>query len=253
MELDLASLGLLPAIFVLSTIAIGSLIKGITGLGLPLFSIPALALFVPVETAVVVIALPTLVANVWLIVVHREYLASMQKHRFFLAMGFIGALGGTWFLANFDDKVLRILLAVWLGIYLIQLFTGRTNSNLYSGKAGTSGPLGLAAGVLQGATGISAPVIAPYYHAHGYTLSAYAFAVAFTFALFAAGQVSAMAFVDLLTPTLLGYSVIAVMTTIVFMPLGLRLSKRLSVEAFRRFLPVLFVLMEIKLIADIII
>ena len=249
--MDLASIGLMPAIIILVTIAVGAIMKGITGLGLPIFAIPALAIFVPVDVAVIVMALPSLVANTWLIIVHREHLPQMRAHRTFLALGFIGALVGTWFLANLDDAVLRILLASWLGIYLIQHFTGFGKSGMFGGKSSLEGPLGFAAGTLQGATGISAPVIAPYYHAHGLTLSAYAFAVACTFALLSAGQISAMATVDLLTPTLIGYSVLATLTTMLFMPIGVRFAKNLSREAFDRGLPVLFVLIEVKLIYDI--
>jgi len=249
---DPASIGLMPAIIILVTIALGATLKGITGLGLPIFAIPALAMFVPVDVAVIIMALPSLVANSWLIIVHREHLPQMRAHRAFLALGFVGALVGTWFLANLDDAILRILLASWLGLYLIQHFTGIGKSGMFGGKAGLDGPLGFAAGTFQGATGISAPVIAPYYHAHGLTLSAYAFAVASTFALLSAGQIAAMASVDLLTPALFGYSVLATFTTMLFLPVGVRFAKKLTRKAFDRGLPVLFVLIEVKLIYDIV-
>lgn len=250
-SVDLASIGPMPAIIILITIAMGATMKGITGLGLPIFAIPTLAMFVPVDVAVIVMALPSLVANAWLIIVHREHLPMMQAHRAFLALGFIGALVGTWFLANLDDFVLRIVLASWLGVYLIQHFTGVGKSGVFGGNASLTGPLGFAAGTFQGATGISAPVIAPYFHAHGLTLSAYAFAVACTFALFSAGQLSAIVAADLLTPALLGYSIFATLTTMIFLPIGVRFAKKLSREAFDRGLPVLFVLIEVKLIYDI--
>jgi uncharacterized membrane protein YfcA len=249
---DLGSIGLMPAIIILVTIAMGATLKGITGLGLPMFAIPALAMFVPVEVAVIVMALPSLIANSWLIIVHRQHLPMMRAHRPFLILGFFGALAGTWFLAIVNDSVLRILLATWLGIYLIHLFVGKARSDLFSGGAGLAGPLGFAAGTLQGSTGISAPVIAPYYHAHGLTLSAYAFAVAFTFALLSAGQLSVMTTVDLITPALLGYSLLATLTTMLFMPVGVRLARNLSRERFEQILPVLFVLIEVKLIYDIV-
>lgn len=251
LPVELASFGLLPTIFVLITIAVGALIKGVTGLGLPVFAIPVLAIFVPVESAVVIMALPSLVANIWLVVVHRKQFPLMGNHRTFLALGFVGALIGTWFLAHIDDAVLRMLLATWLGVYLLQHFTGRAKSGAFSGKGGLAGPLGLAAGSLQGATGISAPVIAPYFHAHGLTLSTYAFAVAFSFALFTVAQLSAMATVKLLTPALLSYSVLATITTMIFIPVGVRFSGNLTRESFDRFLPVLFILIELKLLYDI--
>lgn len=249
--MDLASIGLLPAVFILATIAIGAFMKGITGLGLPVFAIPTLAIFVPVDTAVVIMAAPTLVANLWLVFRYREKLSVMGKHRVFLALGFVGALSGTVLLANIDDALIRMVLASWLGLYLIQHFTGRAKSAIFSGRAGLAGPLGFAAGSFQGATGLSAPVIAPYYHAHGLTLSDYTFAVAFTFALLALGQLSAMTTTRLMTETLAGHSVLATATTMVFMPLGVQFAKHVARATFDRILPLLFVLIEIKLLYDI--
>ena len=250
--MDFATIGWLPVIIILTTISIGAFMKGVTGLGLPIFAIPALAMFVPVENAVVIMALPSLLANIWLIAVHREHLPVMQKHLAFLISGFIGALLGTWFLANIDDSLLRIVLAGWLGLYLIQYYAGWSTSSKYSDKLAVAGTLGLAAGTLQGTTGISAPIIAPYYHARGLTLSAYAFAVACTFALLSVAQLSVMTTTDLFTPTLLGYSVLATVTTLTFVPIGVRVGKKLRQATFDRLLPLVFVLIEIKLIYDII-
>lgn len=250
--MNLTSIGLLPMALIFATIAVGAFIKGITGLGLPVFAIPVLAMFVPIDSAVVIMALPSLVANILLVIAHRKHFALMRNHRAFLALGFVGALIGTWFLAHVDDDVLRIVLATWLGVYLIQHFSGNAVFGIFSGRGGTSGPLGLAAGALQGTTGISAPVIAPYFHAYGLTLSAYAFAVAFSFAFISVAQLSAMVTVDLLTPTLLGYGIFSTLTTMIFIPIGIKFSDKLTRESFDRFLPLLFVFFEVKLVYDII-
>lgn len=249
--MDLASLGLMPLLFIVATIAFGAFVKGITGLGLPIFAIPALALFVPVESAVVILALPALVANLWLIVVHREHLPLLRPHRAFLALGFVGTLGGTWALARLDDTVLRAILAAWLGIYLVAYVLGNGATQKFATSRRLSGPIGFAAGTLQGATGISAPIIAPYFHGRDLSTAAYAFAVAFAFALFSIAQLSAMTTTKLLTPALFGYSVLATVTIMVFIPLGIKYGRNLSKTAFDRFLLSLFVLIEIKLVYDI--
>ena len=249
--MDLATLGVLPLLIVVGAIAFGAFVKGITGLGLPIFAIPALALFIPVESAVVILALPALVANLWLIVVHREHLPLLRDHKAFLIFGFIGTLVGTWALAHLDDTILRAILAVWLGVYLLQYAWRKGAPQTISSSPHVGGPLGFAAGALQGATGISAPIIAPYFHARNLTLAAYAFAVAFAFALFSVAQLSAMATTRLLTPTLLGYSILATITIMIFTPVGIRFSRNLSKQAFEWFLLSIFLLIEIKLVYDI--
>ncbi|HIE74684.1 MAG TPA: hypothetical protein EYP93_00360, partial [Gammaproteobacteria bacterium] len=43
----------------------GGLIKGALGVGTPLLTVPLMALVLPVQTAVVLMALPVVFANVW--------------------------------------------------------------------------------------------------------------------------------------------------------------------------------------------
>ena len=88
-----------------------------------------------------------------------------------------------------------------------------------SGK--TAYALGLAAGTIQGATGISAQIVAPYYHARRLAPETYAFAVAFTFLFFALAQVAAMTNMELLTPARFQLSLLALIPTLIFTQLGI--------------------------------
>ena len=54
----------------------------------------------------------------------------------------------------------------------------------------------------------------------------------------------------IVTPELMGYSALATVTTLIFVPLGVRLSGRLSQKAFERILLATFVAIELKLIYD---
>jgi len=249
--MDPSAIGLLPLVLIVTTIAVGAFIKGITGLGLPIFAIPTLAMFVPIDHAVVIMVLPSVIANSWLILVHREHLPVLKEHRTFIILGVAGAFTGTWILASANDTILRSLLAFWLGIYLLQHFLNKDTPRTISAGNLTAGPLGFAAGTLQGATGISAPIIAPYYHARNLTTSMYAFAVASSFMLLSVSQLVGLTTANLITPTLAGYGVLATITTMVFIPVGVRYSHKLSQRTFGRILITVFVLIEVKLIYDV--
>ena len=54
-------------VVIVTAIALGSLIKGVTGSGLPQIAIPVMAIFIGVEHSVVVMAIPGMVSNAWLI------------------------------------------------------------------------------------------------------------------------------------------------------------------------------------------
>lgn len=231
-------------------IGIGGIAKGITGVGLPILAVPLLASFTSVEEAVVLMVLPSIAANAWLVVTHKKW-AVLRQHSRFLLLGLGGGVFGTWLLSILSDRWLKLMLAIWLGVYLVQYFSDQSYARYFSGR-GAFGPLlGMAAGTIQGASGISAPIVAPYFHANGLVRDAYAFATAFTFLLFSGAQISAMSKLDLLTAERLLVGLIVVIPTLLFTHLGIRLAHRISEQTFHRILLALFVAMELKLVIDI--
>lgn len=248
MELALESYGLVAA--ALLAIALGSVFKGITGVGLPILAVPMIATFTSVADAVVLMVLPGLAANFLVIFTHRKWYL-LVEHKIFLVMGFLGGFVGTWLLSIMGDRSLKLLLAVWLGVYLVQYFSRGTGNHTYNIPRWLAGVFGASAGTIQGAMGISASIVGPYYHASGLARETYAFMTAFTFLLFGLAQFTAMSQVALLTTDRLAIGLIAIVPTLLFTQVGLRISRKISEKAFNRLLIVLFVLMEIKLVSDI--
>jgi uncharacterized membrane protein YfcA len=248
MDPGLISFGLLAA--ALLAIGIGALAKGLTGVGLPILAVPVLASFTSVEEAVVLMVLPGLAANGWLIMTHRKW-PVLRAHTGFLLSGLAGGVLGTWFLSVLDDRWLKLVLVIWLGVYLLQYFSKQSYDHYFSGRGGFSPVLGTAAGTIQGACGISAPIIAPYFHANGLVRDTYAFATAFTFFLFTLSQIATMGAMDLFTTERLVIGSIVVVPTLLFTQVGIRLSRRINEQTFHRILIALFVAMELKMVIDI--
>ncbi len=247
MDLSVVSTGLLIAIFL--AIAVGALCKGLTGLGLPMFAVPAIAMLTSVEEAVVLLLIPGIVANVWLVISYRRYFELLKPHRPFLIIGFIGALIGTWLLQEIDDRILKTVLAVLLGYYLINQVLGKPAQRQL--KVSSKGILGFFAGLLQGASGISAQIIAPYYHAQGVDKNSYAFLVAASFLTLSFAQLTAMLNLQLLTPDRLKLSFLILIPTVIFTWIGIRLAPKVSGPMLNKILLGLFFAMEIKLVLDI--
>ncbi len=237
---------------VIASISIGALLKGITGAGLPLLAVPMLASITRVEDAVVLMVLPGLVANSMLVFSHRRHWHILRAHRPFLIAGFVGALIGTWLLSALDDRWLKLLLIAWLGLYLFQYFFHRQAGERLTNTPRVAPILGLAAGVVQGASGISAHVVAPYFHARRLKMGAYAFALGFAFLLFSIGQFTAISGLNLLTSERLSVSLMALLPTIVFIQIGIRLSRKTNELIFNRIIIALFFAMEFKLIFDVV-
>ena len=78
-----------------------------TGLGLPLFAVPALATITSVEEAVILMIIPGLGSNLWLVTNHRRFAPLLRRHLPFLAAGFLGGLVGTYMLIVVDERWLK--------------------------------------------------------------------------------------------------------------------------------------------------
>jgi len=248
-DLSLISIGLLAAAML--AISVGSFAKGITGVGLPILAVPALASFTSVEEAVVLMVLPSVASNGWLIATHRKW-TILREHRGFLLLGVIGGVLGTWLLSILDDHWLKLILAIWLGVYLLQYFSKQSYNRFFGGHGGFGSLLGMAAGTMQWACGVSAPIVAPYFHAHGLVRETYAFATAFTFLLFSGAQIGTMSSLAMLTPDRLTIGLIIIAPTLLFTQLGIRWSRKIDDKAFHNILLTLFIAMEFKLLFDVV-
>jgi len=229
-----------------AAIALGSVAKGVTGIGLPIFAIPLIAVFMGVEHGVVVMALPALVSNLWLVWANRRQAPRDPRFAAFLFAGTAGGVLGTWFLAFASPESLSLTLAVWLAVYLVLLLR-RTEIRLPANRLAS--PLaGLASGVVQGATGISAPLIAPYLQALGLARDAFVFAIALAFSLFGIAQIAAILQNGLLTPDRLAHSLLALLPVALFLPLGMRLGHLGGERMFRLFFIGILILLELRLL-----
>lgn len=250
MDLNILSTGLV--VVALLAIAFGALIKGMTGLGLPLIAVPAIAAFTSVEEAVVLMIIPTFGSNLWLVGNHRRYVSLMAEHIPFLAAGFVGGILGTFVLVAVDDRWLKLTLATWLAVYLLQFAFGNFLRSVFQARGATAAAIGFTAGTIQGATGVSAHIAAPYFHGRNVPAQAYAFLIASAFLTFSVAQLATAVSTQLFTPERLFLGMIALVPTLVFTRVGVAFAGKISEAFFQKLLIGIFLLMEIKLLADVI-
>jgi len=229
-------------------LAVGGFVKGATGTGLPMVAVPVMAAFIGVPHAVAVMAIPILATNLWLIWSHRAAAAAARGLVVLIATGVAGVALGTWGLVALDDRVLSLILAgLVLGYILLTLarpsfrLTDALNRRLAPG-------IGLISGTLQGATGISGPIVVTYAHARRLEREAHVFTVAAIYGSFGVIQTPALFGVGILTPPRLAESVLALLPILGSMWLGTRLARTLSQRAFSRVILGVLALMAVKLV-----
>jgi uncharacterized protein len=241
-------IGTLLVIF--AAFAAGSFIKGATGAGLPQVAIPVMATFLGVESAVVIMAIPGIVTNTWLLWTYRDQFDRTRDLPAILALGAVGAILGTILLDTLDENVLAFIVAGVVCLYAIVFFAHpkfRLSRELTRYSAP---PVGLASGVLQGATGMSGPLIATYLHSYRMQKEAYVLSITTVFQVFALVQAITLLSVGLYSTERLVVSVLSLIPTMLVLPLGARFARRLSRRTFDYIVLGLLVASAIKLVYD---
>jgi uncharacterized membrane protein YfcA len=237
-------------LIIVAAMGVGSFVKGATGQGLPPIAIPVMATFIGVEAAVVIMAIPGIVTNTWLIWTHRGNFRSTRDLGMLLATGTVGAVVGTFLLQRLDEDLLSLTLAAMIAVYALVYLVHPDLRLPARVTRFTSPPVGLTAGLLQGATGISGPLLSTYLHGYRLEKEAYVLMITTVFQVYALVQAVTLAAVGLYTGNRLALSLLALLPIMAILPLGARLTGRLSRRTFDYLVLALLVASALKLVYD---
>ena len=221
-------------LLVLVAVAVGFFAKGVTGLGGPPLAIPVLAAFMGVEYAVAVIAIPGALANFWLMIENRS---SSTDIRWFLvpmmATGVVGTLLGVWLLLSIDDRIMSVVLGVFMLLYIFWYLLNPERKIDDRTARRLAAPAGFGGGILAGATGISAPIIATYVHSLRLARSEFVFAISVPFFFLGLMQIASLAALGGYNQARVTAGIIACVPVVIVTPIAMRLGRRLPVRAFQ--------------------
>jgi uncharacterized membrane protein YfcA len=221
-------------LLVLIAVSVGFFAKGVTGLGGPPLAIPVLATFMGVEYAVAVIAIPTALANLWLMLENRSAGAGTRWFLLpMLATGVIGTVLGVWLLLNVDDRVMSVLLGVFMLFYIVWYLVKPERKVNDRTAQRLAAPAGFGGGVLAGSTGISAPVIATYVHSLRLDRPGFVFSVSVPFFFLGVMQILSLAALGGYDQGRITAGIIACVPVVVVTPIAIRIGKKLSVQLFQ--------------------
>jgi len=218
----------LAAIFVL-----GGVVKGVTGVGLPLVLVPLTAQFVDMPVTVALLTIPMVATNVTQALEGGHTAAAIHRLLPVLVSLVIGLFVGVHLLLTIDRRVLSLILGVSF-LFLAALLTFTPRVRIADGTARWAGPaVGLAAGVLGGMSAMFGPPMIAYLVGRGTDpdsfvkqMAIFAFTASLTM-LLALGGSGRMSGADMLI------SAVAIAPIQVGMPLGRWLRRRTKPQWFR--------------------
>jgi uncharacterized membrane protein YfcA len=247
-ELSPALIGEILLVFV--CLAIGGILKGATGAGAPILAVPALVALFDVRFAIAVMVMPNLLTNLWQAWRFRESLPVAAFTAPLVLGGIGGVVAGTLLLAAMPAERLQILVALSVFGYVALRFARPDwMIGMERGKA-LALPAGLAAGFLQGASGLSAPISLTFLNAMRLERSAFIATISLFFTMFGAVQLVALSAGNMMSWMELLYSFLALVPIWAAMPLGVVLSRRMSAAVFDRVILGLLTAIALKLTMD---
>ncbi|MCW4013983.1 MAG: sulfite exporter TauE/SafE family protein [Candidatus Bathyarchaeota archaeon] len=212
-------------------IFIASTVKGLTGFGFALTSLPLLSIFLAPQTAVPLITICSVFLDGYTLYEARKEV-QYKEITVLIASGIIGMIIGAYFLVSLETQILKLVIGIVTVLFTIASYMGLrweiTNTKL------ASIPVGFLSGLLGGAISISGPPIVLFFNNQRVEKKTFrANLIAYFFCLYLA-TVPAYFYGDLITSELLYSSALLVPVMFIGATLGIRLSRKVDETLFKR-------------------
>ena len=244
---------LIPYISVLELLLIvvaficGGFCKGFFGLGVPLIAVPVIASVTNLHVAIIMIAIPSVVPNLYQVWKYRQ----SWNHQFPLgSLSIITVIGsgvGVYTLVNAEPKLLTQILGALLMIYLVSNLFSPFCLSASNAKLLTY-PVGFFSGIAGGTTGVSAPLILIYLSSLKLTRATFMFSISVYFIALGSGQFFWLILSNLMTWEFVFLSALSLVPIVFGMWLGNRVGELVPPYKFNSILQFFLLGLAIKLI-----
>lgn len=237
-------------IIALFTLIAAGIVKGAIGSGVPVIVVPVLTMLYDVKLAIAVLIAPNLLSNALQVWQYRHHLLPLRFLAAFSIAGGLGIILGTWGLVVLSPTLLSLGVAAAIVLYLALKLANRKVVLPFATAERIVLPVGLLAGVLQGAAGMSAPASVTFLNAMQLERRVFMGSISVFFVAITCVQVPALMSADILTLERTFYSVIALLIILAAMPIGAQLGKRLPHRWFDNLIMLLLAGIAVNIIVD---
>lgn len=235
-------------IAILVAFALGGILKGATGAGAPIVTIPVIAAFYDVRIAVIIMVVPNLLTNIGQLYQFRKTILPSFFTVSFALGGGIGAFIGTILLANLSIKILTLSVAFIVIIYILLKLIVPSWKLIYEKATKLVFIMGTAGGVLQGTAGLSAPISITFLNAMKLERNQFIPTISVYFGVMSIFQMPTLYYYDFLNFEIIAASLISTLVLLFFMPLGSWIAKSVSKENFDKITLILLAFIALRII-----
>lgn len=232
------------------TLLAAGIVKGAIGSGVPVIVVPILTMLYDVKLAIAVLVAPNLVSNALQVWQYRRHLLPLRFLAAFSLAGGLGIVLGTWGLVVLSAELLSLGVASAIVLYLAIKLARRRIALPFHIACRIVIPVGLLAGVLQGAAGMSAPASVTFLNAMQLERRVFIGSISVFFVTITCVQIPALLRAGILTTELFYASVLALVVIVAAMPIGSHLGKRLPHHWFDNLIMLLLAGIASKIFID---
>jgi len=213
---------------------VAGIAKGAIGMGMPPIAIGLMSFAVPLESAIAIMVVPTMVTNIWQAVYGGGFRPLMRRFGTMAATAMIGILGVGYLLSDLGSSSTSGWVGVLLVLYSLIALTPYRPRVPRRAEPWANPLIGLASGAVAGTTGVAAVPFLPYMQSLDMDRHELVQALGIMF-IFITGMLAvslALHGAYHLTTSVAGIAAVA--PTMVGVWIGQHARRRLSPETFRR-------------------
>ena len=226
------------------------ILKGATGAGVPIITIPVISAFYDVRLAVVIMVIPNVLTNIHQLYTYRKFILPLKLTFYFALGGGLGAFLGTIFLAHLSLDILSVGVGCIVLVYIIFKLFAPSWHLVYQKSKNLFFPFGLLGGILQGASGISAPISITFLNSMKLTRETFISTISVYFMMMSFFQAPGLIYYKFLGYDIIFISLICTCVLLLSMPIGARIVKSMSVNAFDKLILILLGTITCKIFFD---
>ena len=219
-------------IAILVAFSLGGILKGATGAGAPIITIPVIAAFYDVRIAVIIMVIPNLLTNIGQLYQFRKTILPKFFTLSFAIGGGIGAFLGTILLVNLSIKILTLSVAFIVIVYILLKLLVPSWKLTYEKAKKLVFLMGGFGGVLQGTAGLSAPISITFLNSMKLERNQFIPTISVYFGVMSIFQMPTLYYYNFLNLEIILVSCISTLVLLSFMPIGSWIAKSVSKESF---------------------
>jgi len=139
-----------------------SVVHGSIGFGFGMISTALVALFTDIQTTILFMLIPTMLANIMSILSEGNFLEALKKFWVIILLMIIGSTLGTILLVYVNSEYFKLLLAFIILLYLLQSLIKINASFVTTHPKSSTYGLGIFGGIISGLTNVVAPLMIMY-------------------------------------------------------------------------------------------